>query len=273
MSKNICYIYKNDLKFNNDINMESSEFESENIKIMYKNYKQKPKIELRIEDSKIENYEYLDLSKLEIDDKYLDELFKLERIVSILKKIKYLDLSNNNLKSSPNISKYKNILYLNISFNEISGKIVDNNLIELSCNNNNLESIDSKSLIRLNSCNNILKSINTPNIEILIINNNKLNYLESYINLKYLEIIDNQLIKIDNLINLEELYIGNNNIIKIEMMPKLKVLNCINNPILKIKYFLNLNTLMTSTPNISSNYKIANISKVKKDYLINFSVI
>ena len=46
-NKNTCYVYKNDLKFN-DFDITSSEFESEGTKQMYQNYKSRPKIELRI---------------------------------------------------------------------------------------------------------------------------------------------------------------------------------------------------------------------------------
>ena len=271
-TKNTCYIYKNDLKFNDNIDINSSEFESDNVKSIYNNYKGKPKIELRMEDTKMENYKYLDLSKLDIDDHNLNELFKLDKIIKILERIEYLDLSANKLKRVPDLIKFKNIIFLNLAFNEITGTISDDNLIELTCDNNLIESIESKSISRLNASNNKIHHLNIPNISILIINVNKLNYLQSYLSLKYLECIDNNILSIDNFINLEELYIGNNKLNSIKNMPKLKVLNCINNPIQKIKYFENLKMLMTSVPNISSQYNIINISKIKKDYLINFKI-
>jgi len=46
MEKKIL-IYKNDLKFNDDIT-EDSDFDTDNIKEMYSHYKKKPKIEFRI---------------------------------------------------------------------------------------------------------------------------------------------------------------------------------------------------------------------------------
>ena len=62
-------IYKNDLKFNHDNNTyENSDFDSDAIKDIYNDYKKKPKIELRIKDSEMENYDYLDLSNLNLDD-------------------------------------------------------------------------------------------------------------------------------------------------------------------------------------------------------------
>ena len=195
--KNTCFIYKNDLKFdlnldnndvNNDVNndfnnIKNSEFDTEEIKTIYNNFKNKPKIELRIEDSKLENYKYLDLSKLEINDLYMFQLLGLEKIKNILKKIEFLDLSNNKLSFIPNLSDYPNILYLNVSFNEITNDITNNNLLELTCHNNNITSINSNSLIRLSASNNNITLINTPNIEMLIINSNRLEWIESYLSL------------------------------------------------------------------------------------------
>ena len=270
--KNMCLIYKNDLKFNNNLNLQESEFESDNIKLMYNNFKNKPKIELRIEDSKIENYTYLDLSKLEIDDLHLLKLFKLEIIINLLKQIEFLDLSNNNLTQLPDLFNYPNILYLNVSFNNIEQHIINNNLIELTCHNNKIKSIKSDKLTHLNASNNQIDVLDIPEIKILIISYNNLNWISNYINLKYLECIQNQINKIDNMLELEELYIGNNNLVSIKNMPQLKILNCVNNPINKINYFPKLKTLMSSITKISSQYIVSNISKVKSEYLINFDV-
>jgi hypothetical protein len=270
--KNTCYIYKNDLKFNENLDIESSEFESDAVKLIYNNFKSKPKIELRIEDSKMENYRYLDLSKLEIDDKYFLQLLELKKINDILNKIEFLDLSNNNLTKLPDLKKFPNILYLNVAFNSIDHDIIDNNLIELTCHNNSIKSIKSKKLTHLNASNNLIQSIDIPNIKILIISYNKINWIPSYINLVYLECIENNLVNIDNMYELEELYIGNNNLSNIKNMPKLKILNCVGNPIDKIKYFPNLKTLMSSTCKVSSQYILSNMEKIKSDYLINFKI-
>lgn len=269
---NTCYIYKNDLKFNENIDIGSSEFESDNVKIIYNNFKSKPKIELRIEDSKMENYRYLDLSKLEIDDQYLLELLELKRIQNIFNQIEFLDLSNNKLTKIPDLEKFPNILYLNISFNSIDQHIHNENLIELTCHNNLIRSIKSNKLTHLSASNNLIESLDIPNIKILIINYNKIDWLSSYINLSYLECIENQIKQIDNMIGLEELYIGYNKLINVKNMPNLKVLNCVGNPIEKIKYFPNLKTLMASTCKISTQYILDDMEKIKSDYLINFKI-
>ena len=268
-SKNMCVVYKNDLKFN-EFDISASEFESEGIKEIYNNYKSKPKLELRIKDSEMENYEYFDLSKLELTDELVEKLFSLKKIIFILKKIKFLDLNNNKLKKFPNLIKYPNIKYLSISYNEINDPIHTDIIEELSCEQNKIKSIKSKSLLKLSGSNNIIESIDIPNIKVLVANNNKINYIPSYKDLEYIECIDNQITSLDNMINLQELYISGNKLEMLEYLPKIKVLNCINNPIEKIKYFKNLNILFCSTMQISSKYKISNISKVKSDYLIHF---
>lgn len=268
--RNTCFIYKNDLKFNEEINLEDSEFESDTVKKIYNNFKSKPKIELRLEDSKMENYKYLDLSKLDIDDEMLLKLFELNRIDKILKKIEFLDLTHNKLKTLPNLKNYPNILYLSVSFNQINQDIEDNNLLELTCHNNNIKSIKSNKMTHLNASNNNIEYIDVPKINVMVINYNKLSWIPSYLNLRYLECIGNQITKIDSMRVLEELYIGENKISNISNMPKLKVLNCVSNPIDKIKYFSNLKTLMSSTAKVSSQYQISNISKVKADFMINF---
>lgn len=270
--KNTCFIYKNDLKFNSQLDIESSEFDTDAVKSIYNNFKHKPKIELRIEDSKLENYRYLDLSKLEIDNHYLKKLLELERINYILNKIEFLDLSNNKLTHMPNLLKFPNIKYLNVSFNMISEDINDNNLVELTCHNNNIQSIVSDKLTHLSASNNAITHLDIPNIKILICSYNKINWIPGLINLKYLECIENQIQKLDNMLELEELYVGKNNLTSLKNMPKLKVLNCVNNPIEKIKYFPNLKTLMASTSKVSTQYNLANIEKIKKDFLINFNV-
>jgi len=265
-------LYKNDLKFSENINLEESEFETEDIKNIYTEYKKRPKIDLRIRDSELENYEYLDLSKLEITDEIFIKLKNVDRITTILRKIKFLDLSNNKLTNIPKIDEYKNIIFLNISENNISGNIVDNNLIELVCDNNKLESIISNTLERLVASNNIINKIELPNIKLLVINNNKLNKLEHMKKLEYLECMDNNIERINDLGELQELYISNNKLVEMDdNMFKLNILNCINNPISKINYYSSLNMLLCSTPQISSKYNISNFNKIKNDYLINFN--
>lgn len=264
-------IYKNDLKFVENIN-DNSEFESESVKNMYNNYKNKPKIELRIADSKIEKYEYLDLSNLNLDDDLLDKLLNLKKIKIILSKIKFLDLSSNNLKKKPDLSKYNNIIYLSISKNEIEGAITDNNLLELTCDFNKITKINSTSITKLSANNNFIKSVDIPKIKVLNINNNNLTEINEYYDLEYLECINNEIKIIKNLLKLQEIYVGNNKLENISNMPNLLILNCVNNPIKKINYFKNVNLILCTASEISSKYKISNITKMNNDYLINIQI-
>jgi Leucine-rich repeat (LRR) protein len=267
MSKTI--IYKNDLKFMETIDLERSEFESEAVKNIYEEHKNKPPIEMRITNSKMENYDYLDLSRLSLDDELLENLFKLERITNILKKIKYLDLSNNQLSRYPNIRKYRNITVLSINNNKIGGIISDNNLTELTCDDNNITEIKSSTMTILMANNNKITKIDVPKVEVLHINNNKIKEIGEYKQLEYLECMNNEIININNLEKLHEIYIANNKLENISNLPNLTILNCINNPIKKIIYFEKVNLILSSTPFISSQYKISNITKMDNDYLIN----
>ncbi len=242
-NKNKSTIYKNDLKFENfDISM--SDFESEGVKEMYNMYKSKPKIELRLKDSQMENYEYLDLSNLEIDDNILIELFELRKIKKILSKIKFIDLSNNHLTKYPELSEYSNIIYKSVSSNGIIGDIIDNNVVELSCDYNKIKRIKSNSVTKLNASNNYLEYLEIPSIQFLVVNQNKLDFINSYTNLEYLECISNRIKNLNNLNSLTELYVADNIIESLEYLPKIKVLNCTNNPIQKIGYFQKLNLLV-----------------------------
>lgn len=261
-------IYKKDLKFSENIDVENSDFESDDIRNMYNDYSKRPKIELRIKESEMENFEYLDLSELSLTDELLDKLVDLKKIEKILKKIIFLDISNNLLKNFPErlLNKYKNIEILDISRNRINSEIENDNLIELKCEYNKIRSIKSCSIKRLSSNDNELEKIDIPSIEILLINNNKLENINSYNNLEYLECINNKLKTIKNMYKLSELYISNNYIEEIDNLENLKILNCVDNPIKKIKYFENVITLVCSTSMLSSKYKIKSLNKINNKY-------
>ena len=267
VNKKFC-IYKNDLKFNDSFDIENSEWESDVVKEIYNDYKKKPKIELRIKDSQMENYEYLDLSRLALTDELVFNLFKLDKIKNILKKISYLDLSTNDLTVIPNLSDYPNIIYLSIGYNKIKGKISNNNIVELSCEFNSITKIVSNSITKLSSSNNLIESIDVPNIQVLVISDNLIENIDQYQYLNYLECINNKIINIDNLPNLKELYIANNQLANINNLTNISILNCAKNPINKIGYFKNIRMIVCSTPIVSSKYKIINISKVKDDFFI-----
>ena len=68
MQKRKGKIYRNDLKYNNNFDLDKLKFDSEAVESMYYEYSKKPKIELSLKDAELENYTYLDLSRLGITD-------------------------------------------------------------------------------------------------------------------------------------------------------------------------------------------------------------
>lgn len=278
-------IRKNDLKYINNIDTETNKIESDvytsfiteneivfdckDTENLYNEYKEKNKVELRLELSDGENNEFLDLSCLGIDDKILKDLVKLPKIKKIIKKINLIDLSGNKLKRYPYFfSDNKNIKIMNVSNNKISGNIEENNLIELVCNENEIEVIKSNSIERLNANNNKIKEIKLYKASELMIKNNEIKELEDNDNLEYLECQENKISEIKGLNNLKELYIGGNKLEKMSGLKNLRVLNCVDNPIEEIEYFSNLEMMEISTNKISEKYKILMAKKIKNDYYI-----
>jgi hypothetical protein len=240
------------------------------VREIYEKNKGRPKIEMRIDDCISENYEYLDLSSLKLNNEYLNKLLEIPRIKDLMIKIKYLDLSQNNLNEYPNIKKYPNIIYLDIHSNKINGMIEDNNIIELTCFNNNISFIKSDSMLRLLGDKNILEKINTPNVKKLIVNYNKLIKLDNMINVLHIEATDNNLIEIINMPQLKELYVTNNNIYNIDHLNMIEIVNLINNPIEKLKYFENMECIICNNNLcISNKYNIESMNKLRNNLVIN----
>jgi hypothetical protein len=283
-------IYKNDLKFLSKINIKDKIiesdvfddnpntikhegkneiiFDSDNTKNLYNEFKNKNKLDLRIKCSKDENYNYLDLSSLKINDAQLLKLLNFDIIKNILKKIEYFDLSNNKLTMFPNLNEYENIKNLNISSNNITGEIINNNYEEISCKNNKIICIKSNTLEKLDANNNMIEEIDVPNIKIMYINNNKLNNISSYDKLEYLECIENNIKEIHSMNDLKELYISNNILEKLDNLNNLEILNCVSNPIKKICYLPKLTMMIISTQNISKQFNISDVKKIKNDYFV-----
>ena len=244
------------------------EFDSEVTENLYNEYVNKNKVELRIKLTEDENYDFFDLSSLKITDDLLNKLFKMPEIKNILKKTKFLDISNNKLTNIPDLSKYLNIKVLDVSFNNIEGDFINNNLEEFVCKNNKITSIISNSLLRIDASNNKLNKIDVKNIQYLGVSNNNLTEIESYKDLDYLDCSCNKIEEIQNLFKLTELYCSQNLITIISGIDSLIILNCVDNPLNKINYFPNLTTIVSSTAKISSNYKIISAKKVDDDYFI-----
>jgi Leucine-rich repeat (LRR) protein len=231
---NTIIFKKQDLKNIHNIKKENIKcFENEIIENLYNKYHNKEIIDYRIYECNQEEYFYLDLSNMKLDNTKLYSIFNDENVKILLNKIEMLDLSNNNIDKFPDyISNYSNIKYLNISNNNINGIIEVNNIIELECSNNIIEGILSISLNVLNCENNKINNIYCPNITILEIN-------------------DNDIDELPILKNIEQLNVVNTKIQKIDYIKSLKELKC-------------------STKIISKDYKIKNISFVNSIYYIEF---
>jgi hypothetical protein len=267
--------YKSDIKYGIKHDISKYNFVSEHVEKLYNKFKNKASIEFRIEDAKLENYEYFDLSKLTLTDKLLNHLINIDIIDNILKKIYFLDLSNNNLSSITQINKildiYKNIKILDISNNKFKGEFINNTLDEFICQDNDITCIKSNTMKKINAMNNQIHTIEIPLVETLYIKNNNLTSIGNCNNLSYLNCCDNNIIDITHLRNLEELYITNNKINSLKSLNNLFICNCVNNPIEKIDYLDKIIEITCSTDNISSKYIVSSSVKNKNNYLFNFS--
>jgi Leucine-rich repeat (LRR) protein len=242
-------------------------------------------LDLRLKEFEKENYQFLDLSNLGIDN--LPNLDK-----KLCSKVKYLFLNNNNFTIFPNLDIFININVLDIAHNKI--KVIDNipNILnELVCSNNLLEKINIPNNLKILICsNNKLKNIRSSNLEILNCEYNFITEINNQPNLKKLLCQKNNIIKLENMNNLEYLDVSyNSKIEKIINMPKLKDLlaNSIPNLFLgdlnnleyleiydsfiENLYYLpklkDLHCYINSIKNMSSEYKI-NKTKIIKDKLI-----
>lgn len=177
------------------------------------------------------------------------------------KKLKYLDISHNNL-TNVIVSKASIIDSFNCSSNSLDYiPLIDMpNLRYLKCDNNNIERLDfrfSSGITFLSCSNNLLKSIDISYLlllENLLIENNELNRLNVGINskLKRIQARNNKISSIDlrNNPELEYLNILFNEVkeLNLENNAKLKELNCAYNDIviLELKQNVKLTQLISS---------------------------
>jgi len=122
----------------------------------------------------------------------------------------YICLCNYGLKNVPNLSKFKNLRYIDLSYNDISYTDID---------------VIPKSVSVINLEHNLIKDIsifkNFSNLNILLLNNNYIEKLYNLENLIKLEINNNYLTSlIDCPKNLMELHCKNNYITSLKYLPK-----------------------------------------------------
>lgn len=284
-------IYKNDLKYREDRNLDINKIDWNQNDIKHLIKTDYDTIEYRIEESKNTNYNDLDLEMLK-----LKELPKILNI-NIFLNLKNLFISNNNLNGQIDLSFLKNLEIVDITNNNINNIIIPNSLIELSaCNNSITKLISGQKLKRLKISNNKISYIEIPNIiEILELNNNlinsydftnyeKLNRLIIFSNplkkiilpknVKYVDLSETQIDNISNMYKIEHLVLNNCNFIKtLPLSDYIKTLELIGTPIEKLYFYKNYELILTQlnlTKNISSKYKQsnANIQIRKNLYLV-----
>ena len=270
MSKNI---YTNDLKFQ-DQNDDD-------------------KIKLRLEIFKNENYDNLDLSKL--NNKLVNKVLKSKIFIENKSKIKHLFINESKINSLENLLLCENLETLDISDNELLElPIIGKKIKELNLNNNKIKDINIlekfNNLEILDSCNNNLKYLPRldnckiinidnnnvdnmyhyyPKLEKFYANNNKLKEIKNIPNLEYLEISNNNINKISDFDKLKEIVCNNLKKIKITKIPNIQTLEIINTNIDKLDFFKFLNILITDKDDfeLSEKYKINTFTKNKKNIL------
>ena len=263
-------VYENDLKFKSQQNIN---FNNKNLKMhggdINRNY---DTIESRLQECNKNNNTFLDLSQLDLTD--ISRLFT----INLYNNICYLFLNNNNLVGTFDLSRFNNLISLDVGHNGITNILVNDNLKELVINNNSLSNLPSNiNLTRLEcSYNNLFEIPDYNNLELLYCNNNNINKINSYPLLRKLIIHDNPLnvlevsplisyldisvtplLKLNIFANLEHLVANSCKLKTIPNISKLHTLEVINTPIERVQFFPKIETILCSvnlTKHISSKY-------------------
>ena len=147
-----------------------------------------------------------------------------------------LNISGKRIKSLPDLTRFKNLQFLNCSNNQLTSlPTLPPNLTELHCYSNQLSSLPTL----------------PPNLEVLACSNNKLTLLPTLPkNLEELYCSNNQLTSLPNLPEkLKRLYCHCNKLTSLPTLPpNLGILNCYYNPIYEI--VVNSNDLFQTKQNI-----------------------
>lgn len=234
-------VYENDLKFSEHIDPEKSIWYDKNVQDKFLSNEVKT-LEYRLNECKKNNYEYLDISYLNLES--IPDLTKHTDYQKI-KNIKFLFVNDNKIKEIDNsLEQFKNLEVLDISCNQLRKiKSLPNSLVELVCHNNKLTLIcSSKCLLTLDCSFNRMEKINEySSVKNLMCENNNITEIETFLNAKHMTLKNNPLKKINGSPNLEFLNIENT-LLSCELpeMPKLKWLICHNTNITGIKNLYNL---------------------------------
>lgn len=174
-------VYKNDLKYKSFRNIDPSRaIWTEDIKEQFETCDHDT-IKYRLSECKKNNFTYLDLSGLDLNE--IPD-FSKHKYCAEIHKIKFLFLNDNKLKKiGKEILSYTNLEVLDLSSNCIEKiKYLPTSLIELACHNNQLTDLPvHDNLTRMDcSYNQLVKLEIYPKIVDILCNDNKLTELQSY---------------------------------------------------------------------------------------------
>ncbi len=274
-------VYNNDLKYgkNREIDVDKVIWYDETVKENFNN--DLDSLEYRITECKNSDWEYLDLSNM--------ELKHIPRIPSkCFDKTKYIFLNNNKFAETLDLTKFIMLEVADISDNNINNILFTNKLKELSCKNTKiknintgnleiLDCIDSKveiinigeKLISLYCCNNNISYLSSSNtLKKLSCSKNPIDKLEKYPMLEYLDISETKIKNIKNHSNLICLCANNTLLTKLPILNNLENLEIIDTNIETVDYYPKFKIILcssNSTKNISEKYKnIVNIKSHKR---------
>jgi hypothetical protein len=277
-------VYENDLKSPEYIDPDRSIWHSPEVQKKFLS-KEVTTLEYRIEECKKNNYEYLDISYLNLEE---IPNFTTHKDYEKLKNIKFLFANDNKIKSLENgLDQFLSLQVLDISSNNLKKiKKIPNTMIELMCHNNKLISIcSSKYLLTLDCSYNKLKKINEYcSVKNLMCENNEIKELQTFENVVHLTIKNNPLEKMSTLPNVEFLNIDstdlkgelpemnslkwlichNTNIKGIHKLQKLEHIEMTNCSLIEIPYLKNLKDILCD---LSANLMLDGRLKLKT-YLI-----
>ena len=226
MEKNKIIIYENDLKFKHkrqiDFSSNLIEFSSDDIKT--KSTQNLDTVEYRLIDAKKNNFIMIDLSHLSLSD--MNRIFNSEHYENC----EILFLNNNNLSGHVDFSKFLNLKVLDVQTNKIESLLLPRCIIELSASDNLIDKLQS----------------DLPNLERLLINNNRLTIINEYKNLVLLECAHNLIEVIQFYPKIKKIIVNNNPLKSISQMPFLSYLDITECPIDLLPIFSNLKHLIAT---------------------------
>lgn len=263
MSGRKYVIYENDLKFKSKRNIDpnKAEWDSEHIENTF--FEQNlDTLAYRFDECEKNNFEYLDLSHLELE-KIPD--VSIHKYAKDFAKVKYLFLNDNKLTECPtNLQYFPNLEVFDISSNLITTiSYLPKSLKEFVCHNNRLKSLPSHDYLhKLDCSHNSITSLNKYcNIIDIICHDNRIKMIPTYQNINRIICKNNPLIHINTQPSVESLDCSNTNISgKISNMPNLKYLICNDTKIDDVSNLVNLESLEILNSSIS---KLPYLSKLK----------